>query len=164
MQIEKDGLSFVFSGANAISVFDDHGMPMKAVDLLAEFDLADVYVEIKDFHDPARYDASLHQEEEEMQAARDSFKWLKNYLKYKYRDSYLFRHARNKVEKPIHYICLLNFDDAHNAAMQRDLHRELPVGIPRASGWERDIARSCHVVNLPTWRQRFPEWTVSKLP
>ncbi len=114
MKVDHDGFSFDFTDAIDAFVFDEtdktkstyHGQPMKAVDIVAEFDNAYVYVEMKDLDDPDMYDYASTDDSDEIREKRDHFKWLKNYLKYKYRDSYLFRHAEHRVDKPIHYICL----------------------------------------------------------
>ena len=169
MKIVADGFCFDFTDALDVFVFDEkdrtkptyHGVPMKAVDLVAEFPDAYVFVEMKDFDDPDMYDQVLAENDEEIKKRRDNFKWLKNYLKYKYRDTYLFRHAEEKVNKPIHYICLLTFDNALNTAMQKALKRELPVG-KASRRWVREIVKSCHVVNLTKWNENFPKWPVSR--
>jgi len=169
MKIATDGFEFDFTDAEDVFVFDEkdrtkptyHGVPMKAVDLVAEFPDAYVFVEMKDFDDPDMYNQQLAENDEDIKEKRDHFKWLKNYLKYKYRDSYLFRHAENKVDKPIHYICLLTFDNALNTTMQKALKRELPVGLA-SRRWEREIVKSCHVLNLDKWNENFPKWPVSR--
>ena len=168
--VEADGFRFSFPDALGAFVFDEkdpraptyHGQPMKAVDLVAEFEHSYVFVEVKDFADPQRYDLLQAEVEAEGGNTRDAFNWLKNYLKYKYRDSYLFRHAEDKVDRPIHYLCLLSFNDNLNQRLQSDLRRELPVGrtSPR---WVRSLAADCHVVNLKTWNQRFPNWQVTRV-
>jgi len=165
MKIEADGFCFDFTDALDVFVFDEkdrtkptyHGLPMKAVDLVAEFPDAYVFVEIKEFVDPDMYDEHLAADDDETEKRRDHFKWLKNYLKYKYRDTYLFRHAEDRVDKPIHYICLLTFDNAMNTTMQKALRSELPVGLA-SSRWKREIVKSCHVVNLARWNENFPKW------
>lgn len=168
MKVDSDGFSFDFTDALDAFVFDEkdklkatfHGLPMKAVDIVAEFEHAYIFVEMKDLDDPATYDIKSFITEEESKAKRDRFKWLKNYLKYKYRDSYLFRHAEKKVDKPIHYICLLTFENALNTAMQKALNKELPVGSP-SKRWKREIVKSCQVVNVERWNKNFPKWPVS---
>jgi len=170
MRVDADGFSFDFTDALDAFVFDEedrtkltyHGQPMKAVDVVAEFEEAYIYVEIKDFHDPEMYNIGLAEDDEEIKMRRGHFKWLKNYLKYKYRDSYLYRHAEHKVEKPIHYICLLSFDNALNVAMRKALHRELPVGAA-SRRWKQEIVKSCQVVNLDKWNEVFPKWPVNKI-
>jgi len=170
MKIEADGFSFDFTDALDAFVFDEkdktkptyHGLPMKAVDIVAEFADAYVYVEMKDFNDPDLYRNETTETDEEVKARHDNFKWLKNYLKYKYRDSYLCRHAENKVEKPIHYICLLTLDNALNIAMQKALQKELPIG-KASKRWRQEIAKSCQVVNIAKWNDNFPKWPLSRM-
>ena len=171
MKVDADGFSFDFKNALNAFVFDEkdktkptyHGQPMKAVDVIAEFSDAYIFVEMKDFDDPAAYDTKDFSTEEELKAKRADFKWLKNYLKYKCRDTYLFRHAEQKVEKPIHYICLLTFDNALNTAMQKVLCKELPVGLA-SKRWKQTLVKSCQVVNVEKWNKNFPLWPVSHTP
>ncbi|MER9202957.1 hypothetical protein NKH74_27840 [Mesorhizobium sp. M0933] len=171
MKVRADGFDFCFTDAIDAFVFDEkdsakqtyHGAPMKGVDIVAEFNEAYVYIEVKDYDDPTIYDLANAATEEERQARQDSFRWLKNYLKYKFRDSYLYRHAEQKVEKPVHYICLMTFDNALNSRMQKSLKQELPVGkaSPR---WVQVLATSCQVMNLQKWNENFPKWPVTRVP
>ncbi len=167
--VQADGFEFRFEDALEAFVFDEkdstkptfHGAPMKAVDIVAEFAEAYVYVELKDYDDSSMYDVPGAMTDDEKNARQDSFKWLKNYLKYKFRDSYLYRYAEQKVEKPVHYVCLITFDNALNSRMQKSLQHELPVG--RASRrWTRVLATSCHVVNMDKWNENFPKWPVTR--
>jgi hypothetical protein len=136
---------------------------MKAVDIVAEFANDYLFVEIKDFDDPQICNVLFSSSEEEDEARKKHFKWLKNYLKYKYRDTFLCRHAEQKVDKSIHYVCLLvNFDNALNTRVKNALHPELPVG-KNSRRWLGEIARSCNVVNLEKWNQNFPRWPVQRL-
>lgn len=168
--VETDGFVFRFENALDAFVFDEtdstmptfHGAPMKCVDIVAEFDEAYVYVELKDYDDPSIYDVLSISTEDEKKSRQDSFKWLKNYLKYKFRDSYLYRHAEQKADKPIHYVCLITFDNALNSRMQKSLKQELPVG-KASCRWVRVLAKSCQVVNLDKWNENFPKWPVTRL-
>ena len=135
---------------------------MKAIDIIAEFSNAYVFIEMKDFDDPDMYNTEIVAGEDDLRTKRDHFKWLKNYLKYKYRDSYLYRNAEGKVNKPIHYICLLSFDNALNLTMQKILRKELPVG-KASRRWQKEIVRSCQVMNLDTWNSSFPKWPVRRV-
>lgn len=169
MKIDADGFSFDFIDATKVFVFDEkdkskpmyHGVQMKAVDIVAEFDNAYVFVEMK-IYDPALYTVAATDTEDEKKGKRDHYKWLKNYLKYKYRDTYLYRHAEHKVDKPIHYICLLTFDNALNITMQKVLRKELPVGLA-SKRWKQEIVKSCQVVNVTKWNENFPKWPVSRI-
>ncbi len=169
--VETDGFRFCFSDAVDAFVFDEedqtkltfHGVPMKAVDIVAEFEDVYVYIELKDYSDPSAYDVLGDATDEEMRSRLEKFKWLKNYLKYKFRDSYLYRHAEQKVEKPVHYVCLITLEDALNSRMQELLQRELPVG-KASCRWTRALAESCSVVNVDKWNKSFPKWLVERLP
>ena len=80
-----DGFSFDFTDALNAFVFDEkdrskptfHGQPMKAVDIVVELAEAYLYVEIKDFYDPATYDVKRIDDEEELKAKRDAFRCLR---------------------------------------------------------------------------------------
>jgi len=170
MKLENvDGFSFDFTDALDAFVFDEkdrskptyHGQPMKAVDIVVELVSAYLYVEIKDLHDPTAYDPKTFEDDGELRKKRDGFKWLKNYLKYKYRDSYLFRHAEKKVDKPIHFICLLTFDNALNGTLQKALKRELPIG-KASTRWKEELVASCQVLNLELWNRCFTRWPASR--
>lgn len=50
---------------------------MKGVDIVAEFEEAYVYVELKDYDDPSIYDVRNAANDEQKKARQDSFKWLK---------------------------------------------------------------------------------------
>ncbi len=168
--VTADGFEFKFADAVDAFVFDEtdrtkptyHGAPMKGVDVVAEFEQAYLFIELKDYDDPTLYDIINASTDDEKKSRQGYFKWLKNYLKYKYRDSYLYRHAEQKVEKPVHYICLLNFDNALNSLMQKNLKRELPVG-KASRRWLRVLATSCQVVNVDKWNENFPKWPVRRL-
>jgi len=167
--VVADGFEFRFEDALDAFVFDEtdstkstfHGAPMKGVDIVAEFEDAYVYVELKDYDDPSIYDILGAATEDVIKSRQASFKWLKNYLKYKFRDSYLYRHAEQKVEKPVHYVCLITFDNALNSRMQKSLKQELPVG-KASRRWVQALATSCHVVNLEKWNENFPKWPVTR--
>jgi len=105
MKLENvDGYTFDFSDALNAFVFDEkdtskptwHGLPMKAVDILVELKDAYLFIEIKQYDDIDEFNTLLAADEEEQKKRRDGFKWLKNYLKYKYRDTFLYRYAEER--------------------------------------------------------------------
>lgn len=158
MIVNADGYSIDFTDAINVFVFDEkdpnkstfHGQPMKAVDVIAEFHDRDIFLEIKEYLDKG----------DEIGSQAEKRNWLQDYLKYKYRDSFLYRYAEGKVDKPIHYICLLNFDNALNSHIKKCLKRELPV--EKSKRWHKKIVESCQVVNLKKWEENFPNWTITK--
>ena len=168
--VQTDGFEFRFENALDAFVFDEtdpekptfHGTPMKGVDIVAEFADDYVYVELKDFHNPSSYDDFDATSKRKKCSRKNDFNHLKSYLKYKFRDTYLYRHAEQKVEKPIHYICLTNLANAKNKKMQKSLKVELPVGkvSPR---WVKALALSCQVVNLDKWNKKFPKWPAKRI-
>jgi len=168
MKIEMDGFSFDFSDAIDAFIFDEkdeskatyHGLPMKSVDIIVELASAYLFVEMKDFDNPELYKELSADNADVNKEKHGNFQWLKNYLKYKYRDSYLFRHAEDKVDKPIYYICLLTFDNVLNNVMQKSLSQELPVGLA-SKRWKKAIVENCQVVNVVKWNKNFPQWPVT---
>lgn len=172
LQLTADGFAFAFKDALNGFVFDEidkakttfHGAPMKAVDLVVEFDEYYLFVEIKDHHDINAFDITQSSDDEELTKKRDAFRWLKNYLKYKFRDSLLYRFAEGKTDKPVKYVCLLaNMENALCNHMLKELKKELPTG--RASKrWSRELASSCAVVNLDKWNSNFTDWPAQRTP
>lgn len=171
MRVESDGYQIDFTDAIDAFKFDEtdknkptyHGVTaLKAVDVIAEFDNEYVFVEIKDYDKPEDFDKSKGISENDIESRHKNFKWLKNYLKYKYRDSLLYKYAENKVDKPIHYLCLLNFDNAMNCKMAKSLKSELPEG-KKSHRWVNEISKSCNALNLEKWNKLFPKWPAQKI-
>jgi hypothetical protein len=142
------------------------------VDIIAEFPERFVYIEIKEYSNPSSYNPALtkkitantiQQKKLPRSLQQRKFNRLKDYLKHKFRDTYLFRHAEQKVHKPITYVCLITFDNALNIHLSNVLSRELPVGLA-SQRWKAPLATSCHVVNLATWNKYFKDWPVTQLP
>jgi len=136
-----------------------HGAPMKAVDILVELDTTYLFVEVKHYEHLEELIIGPLDDHDTLTKKRDHHTWLKNYLKYKFRDSYLYRHAEGKTEKPIHYLCLLNFDNALNLAINKNLRKELPIGKP-VQRWQKKLCESCQVLNETAWNIAFPRWPV----
>jgi hypothetical protein len=171
MRLENvDGFSFDFTDALDVFIFDEkdknkntfHGLPMKAVDIIVELQDEYLFIEIKNYDATVDLNMKLSLDNNELDDEQKRLNWLKNYLKYKYRDSYLFRHAEDKVDKPIHYLCLINFENALNSFLQKTLKRELPVGIA-SKRWKKEIASSCQVLNLDKWNKLFPKWPAARI-
>ena len=51
-------------------------------------------MEMKDFDNPDFYDTEDSTAKDEPKDKKEHFKWLKDYFKYKFRDSYLFRFTK----------------------------------------------------------------------
>ena len=83
--VKTDGFEFRFTDAVDAFVFDEtgeakptfHGVPMKAVDIVAEFKNAYVYVELKDYDDPSVYDVLNIRKDDEMSDRQENSNGLK---------------------------------------------------------------------------------------
>lgn len=160
MKIAVDSFEFDFKDAVNAFIFDQkdkalptyHGLShaMKAVDLIVELENNYLFVEVKDFHTPDDYQDG------------DYFNHLREVLKYKYRDSFLYRWAEKKTDKPIHYLCLLTLDNALISRMNKEIRVQLPPG-KAAERWHREIANGCAVLNEERWNNNFPKWPVNRL-
>lgn len=162
-EVTADGFRFDFSDAEHAFKFDaSHDAPMKAVDIIVEFAAAYVFIEIKDYDDSDYFNVKLDGTEGEKKERRDHYRWLKGYLKYKYRDSYLYRHAEGKIDKPIYYVCLLTLDNPLNNHLAKELRKELPLGFAGGK-WSMEIAASCQIVNEERWKKAFPKWHIERV-
>lgn len=156
-RIETGGYLFEFRDVLDAFIFDEtdvtkptyHGATvLKAVDILVESENHWYFIEVKNFHDPAQY------------GHKDGVHDLRKKLKYKFRDTYLYRHAENRIAKPIIYVCLLaNLENATSMQMKDVLSRELPVGKPTPR-WQCELARGCVVLNVKRWKINFPKWPI----
>jgi hypothetical protein len=171
MIVTSDGYQIDFTDAISAFKFDEtdktkftyHGVTaLKAVDIIAEFPSAYVFVEIKDYQKPEDFDEINAHDEVEKNTKHLNYKRLKNYLKYKFRDSFLYRFAENKISKPISYICLINLDNALNTKMSKDLRLELPIG-KKSTRWVNEFSHVCNVLNLKKWNDNFPKWPAQKI-
>ncbi|WP_206617984.1 hypothetical protein [Hahella sp. KA22] len=70
------------------------------------------------------YDVLGAATEDETISRQVSFKWLRKYLQYKFRASYFYRHAEQKVDKLVHYVCLTTFNTSLNCQTQKFLKQK----------------------------------------
>ncbi|MDD5204637.1 MAG: hypothetical protein PHS17_04410 [Desulfobacterales bacterium] len=161
MKVAVEGFEFDFQDAVDAFVFDEtdpdcptcHGLShaMKAVDLIVELENDYLFVEVKDFHRPDEY------------LNGDHFNHLREVLKYKFRDSFLYRWAEQKIDKTIRYLCLLTLENALISRMNKEIRQQLPLGRPIIR-WQREIAHGCAVLNQERWNHNFPKWPVTRSP
>ncbi len=160
MILEEGNIRINFQNALDGFKFDDsdrtstkfHGLShcMKAVDFVVELNDSYLFVEIKDFHNSDQY--------------TDSAK-LSNLVKVlvtKFRDSFIYRWAENKNDKPIKYLCLMELENASISRLMKELKRQLPEKGPK-NRWQQPIAATCVVANINRWNASFPDWPVSRL-
>jgi hypothetical protein len=160
VRIICDGFEFDFTDALDVFIFDEtdrnkshyHGLShaMKAVDIIVELTDYYLFIEVKAFHEPEQYQNST------------PFNHLREILKYKYRDTWLYRWGENKIDKPIKYLCLLELETPLLSRMNKELRRQIPVGKAEIR-WNQEICNSCSVFNFELWNQRFRLWPVTRL-
>jgi len=158
--IEVDGFNFSFPDAIDLFIFDEkdklkpnyHGLShaLMAIDLLVELEDVYLFIEIKDFFEPEKYEE------------KEAFKHLRDVLKNKYKDTWLYRWAENKINKPIHYLCLLSLENGLNTRLTKELRIQLPIKSIN-DRWEREIATNAIALNLERWNQAFPKWQVTRI-
>lgn len=164
--IEKDLKIEILNQIESAINFDEkggraHGMThcMKPVDFI--FETSDNYYFIE-FKDPDHPRALPHDVAEFVQEVNDGS--IKKKLIVKYRDSFLYRWAQDRLEKPIKYcvlLCCQHIEPAGYLQLQDEMRKELP--IERAASWIRNIANNCVVLDLSSWNSVFPDWPVSRL-
>jgi hypothetical protein len=160
MTKEVDGFVFSFPDAIDLFIFDEkdnskatyHGLShaLKAVDLLVELDDNYLFIEVKDFFEPEQY------------KQKEPFNYLREVLKAKYKDSWIYRWAENKIDKPIHYLCLMILENSLNTRLTKELRSQIPTKIP-TSRWNNEIATNAIVLNLETWNRNFPKWPLTRV-
>lgn len=160
MILTERTLQFDFTGAIDAFKFDEpdpasatsHGLShcMKAVDFVVEYSDHYLFVEIKDPKSLSRYNAP-----------QDSAQLIKS-LVGKFRDTFLYRWAEGKLDKPIRYLCLVDVDNAQTLYLMKQLRKELPVDKQPAR-WRQPLAQLCAITNRTTWNASFPHIQVARV-
>ena len=132
---------------------------LKAVDWILDLPERICFVEVKDPDDPR---AMKHKNRDEF--LQDFLAGqLTRTLAGKFRDSFLYEWACERVDKPISYYVIVAsdaLDDAQLLTRADDLKRTVPVGTP--ADWSRAVAHDCFVFNITKWNQAFPEFPLSR--
>lgn len=139
-----------------------HGLShcgLKAVDWILELPERIFFVEVKDPEAPR---AKEH---------KQSNRFLKGFLAdnlthelaAKFRDTFLYEWACDRIDKPIVYFVIIAseaLDDPQLHNLAGNLKRRLPVGTP--ADWTRPIAHDCHMFNIAKWNEVFPQYPLSR--
>jgi len=160
MILQEGMLQFDFVDAIDAFKFDEqartlatyHGLShcMKAVDFVVEYNDHYLFVEIKDPQDPNRYGSE-----------QDKSALIKN-LTTKFRDTFLYRWAEDKLDKPVRYQCLVELDNAQTLYLMNQLKNQLPTD-KQPTRWQRPLAHLCAVANRETWNITFPNIQVNRV-
>ena len=171
MKLTVDGYEFDFPHAVEAFKFDDtdttsqffHGVQqLKAVDMIAEFSKCYLWVEIKSYDDLTVFDDE--QVCEHCKGRVNHRKWLKRNLVQKFRDTFLYRFCEKKLDKPIVYVCLLNFDTALLSYFKKELSYELPTGNKNHKRWNRSLLEKerLFVTNEAGWNRNLLDYGTCK--
>jgi hypothetical protein len=145
--------------------FDDpstHGLTsfdMKAVDFIIDFPDKYVFLELKDPDDPNARTKSKQKFIEEFKSDT-----LKSSLAKKYRDSFIYRWAQDKIDKPIYYyviVCSKSLKPPDYLILTEKLKKYLPLKYDKA--WRRQFASNCIVLNLSKWNEIFPDCKIRRV-
>ena len=145
--------------------FDDstHGLShcMKAVDFIVELDDRYLFVEFKDPQHPSSQQRNRDKFIREFLAGN-----LDEDFKYKYRDSFLYQWASEKIDKPIYYFVLVALDTLTEAELitRTDaLKNAIPIEGPPSGRWKNKIVAGCAVFNINSWNKALSNYPVSRI-
>lgn len=167
LTLTEEKFEFDFPNAKALYKFDErdrlsptfHGVPMKAVDVMAEFPNFQLWIEIKEFQ---LEEIKAMREEGDQQKKGQNVHHkanLTNNLKHKFRDTFLYRFCENKLDTKVVYVCLTNFDDALNGFYKKELQRHIPTGFASKKRWSKQLLDKSllMVVNQDAWQRNLEE-------
>ena len=167
MNLEERGISIDFTDALDGLVFDQmksnlpnfHGISeMHRVDFVVEFKEAIVFVEIKDPGNPKAQPEGLAKFFAELSDGTLSGTFASKFI-----DSFLYRWAEDKVNKPIHYLSLVTLETPLLLNLSDEITRKLPPMGKPVPRWKRTLLGNCKVFNIETWNENFPKWPVTRL-
>jgi hypothetical protein len=160
-------LSFDFSDAIDGFDFDQmnpalpnyHGIgAMHRVDFVVELRDAILFVEVKDPSHPSARPEGLESFFAEL---RDDT--LGTTFANKFVDSFFYRWAEDRIDKPIHYVSLVTLEVGLLPNLLDQIKKRLPpIGKP-VPRWRRAVLASCLLFNIATWNENFPKWQVRRL-
>ena len=153
LDLTEERVRFDFPDAKALFKFDEkdsmsptfHGAPMKGVDVIAEFSKFQLWIEIKEYTSE-----EIQRMKNEGDIRRTDEPHLKSFLtgyfKYKFRDTFLYRFCEEKVNLPIVYVCLTNFDNTLNGFFKKGLQKQLPTGKVNPKRWKKELIAKERVI------------------
>lgn len=136
-----------------------HGISvMHRVDFIVELANAWLFVEVKDPGSPKAQPKGLQKFHSELNDGT-----LGHTFAAKFMDSFVYRWAEDKIDKPVHYISLVTLDTGLLSNLSDEIAKKLPpMGMPTPR-WQRQLFENCQVFNIETWNENFPMWPVTRL-
>ena len=158
----EGNLRIKFPDGMTVEKFDDqtnHGLShcMKAVDFIVGVpDEYIAFIELKNPDDPNAPETEI-----ERFISKFSRGDLDHDLYYKYRDTFLYQWARERLDgRPIKYWVIIALDKLTSLYLYNrtdQLKRKIPLMGPKSGNWNRQIVDDCTVYNIETWRQYHPD-------
>ncbi|WP_180108073.1 hypothetical protein [Acinetobacter sp. YH12085] len=168
MKLKERDLEFTFSDAIDAIIFDEmndksaanyHGVgAMHRVDFVVEFEEAIVFVEVKDPGNPKARTEGLQQFYDDL--ANDVL--AKTFVA-KYIESFIYRWAENRLDKPVHYLSLVTMDEELLGNLTDGIMRKMPPMNKAVPRWKRQFVNNCQVFNIDSWNENFPKWPVKRV-
>ena len=159
MIVFREGnLRITFPDGMTVEKFDDranHGLShcMKAVDFIV--DVPDEYIAFMELKNPD--DPNAQEMEKERFIKKFSEGKLDHDLYYKYRDTFLYQWARERLDRrPIKYWVIIALDSLTSPELINrtdELKSKIPLMGPKSGNWSRQIVNDCTVYNIKTWRR-----------
>ena len=169
MKLRERDLEIDFTDAIDAIVFDQmksekpdfHGIAqMHRVDFVVELTDAILFVEVKDPGNPKAQSEGLEKFYAELEDGT-----LSDTFAAKFIDTFLYRWAEDRLDKTVHYVSLVTFDDSELLPNFSDeIAKKLPPMGKSVPRWKRQLATNCQVFNIEMWNENFPKWPVVRLP
>ena len=140
---------------------DRHGMThcMSAVDFVFADSRYYYFIELKDPDNPCAQPDAI--EEFKEQVRNDT---LCETLIKKYRESWLYRWAQDKLDKPVIYCVILScrkLTPVDYLILDQRLKQKIP--IKGNCSWKRTFIHNCVVFDIKTWNEEFPNWQIRRI-
>jgi hypothetical protein len=141
------------------SLPDYHGIgEMCRVDFVVEFRENIVFVEIKDPSNPKSQLEGLKKFHAELTDGTLSKTFANKFI-----DSFLYRWAEEKIDKPVNYLSLVTIENELLPNFSDEIAKKLPPMGKTMPRWKRQLFENCQVFNIETWNDNFPKWPVTRL-
>ncbi len=149
-------LKFDQKDAALADFHDINAMPR--VDFIVEFNNEIYFVEIKDPGQPNPADVGNTKLLKKIANGTLEASLIEKYLY-----SFFYRWAEDKLQKSVHYLCLITLESPMLPPITEGLEKQLKLLASTSSRWIRNPLASCQVHNIDTWNAVFPHWPVNRL-
>jgi len=168
VKLKERDLEFNFSNAVDAIVFDQmkdktadnyHGVAeMHRVDFVVELEEDIIFVEVKDPGNPKARLEGLQKFYGELDDGS-----LAETLVSKYFESFIYRWAEDKLEKPVHYLSLVTMDEELLGNLTDGIVGKMPPMNKPVPRWKKQFVNNCQVFNIDSWNENFPKWPVRRV-